>query len=211
MGLTIHWQQAGSAAVPQKNITKCLEFAKEVGKSAGWEVLAEWDEYRNADEFQSDTEGRKPFSGMVRTRGISLWPHKDSESIMISFVGNRLGRLEAYGGGSKYQYDRFFCKTHYAGFETHKAVTKFLHAIHNNFVSLKVSDEGDYYGIWDDVAGKKAFGEYVAFVHGFGKTLSEALGVTPDMIISSHDSTDGWKDELVDHYVDKLNNKEDVK
>lgn len=217
MGLTIHWEAKNKEAfIDPKVARQCVEFVKEIAQREKWQILAEWDETVNPSEYKKngtwngkkfvDTEPSKRTE--TQTIGISVLPHKDSESICISFDldSGKMMKYDDYGH-SKYSYNSQFCKTHYAGFNTHRKVCRLLQAIDKHFVPLEVSDEGDYYGVWDDKKGKGNFGEYVAFVKGFGDMFTKQLINNGDNveIYKSEDHTDGWKEEYIDHLAKKFN------
>lgn len=219
MGLTIHWEAKDPKAfIKPEDAIACVEFVKEIAQREGWEILGEWDDVVNPSDYQKQAlwvnDRQVPQSSSrrtsTRTIGISVHPHPDCESVAISF-DLESGKMVEYVdyGHSKQAYTSQFCKTHYAGFPTHRKVCRLFEAIDKNFVHLEVHDEGDYYGIWDDKKGKENFGEYVAFVHGVGQQLKQEFGGENVEVYSSEDNTDGWKEEYVNHLAKEIKNRKE--
>jgi hypothetical protein len=214
MGLTIHWEQKNpKEKIDIKKATECIEFIEFIAEKAGWEVLGKWNEVVRLDRYEmpDHREARlpQPSGGIARQMGISVHPHPDCESVVISFdtTNGKLRHYYDFGRPDQIGWimDSTFCKTHYAGFAVHKQVCRLLEAISKRYIELEVSDEGDYYGIWDDEKGKKVFGEYVAFVKGVGDQIKNNFG--GDNVIDSHDSTSGWKEDYIDHLAEEFKNK----
>lgn len=214
MGLTIHWQQKNKQEkIDLKKAQECVDFVEFVAKHEGWEVLKKWNKVIKIDDFEvpawrEDEGWEKPRGGIARNIGISVHPHKDCESVVIAFdtTNGKLLHYRDFGGGRKGWIDYSeFCKTHYAGFKVHKKVCRLLAAIDKMYIPLEVSDEGEYYGKWDDEHGLKVFGEYVEFVNSVGQQLADNFGA--QNIHAAKDNTDGWKEDYIDSLIQKFKEK----
>jgi hypothetical protein len=204
MGLTIHYSALDKKAYIQpETARRCVALVEQVAELENWELCKKWEETVDPSQYEKDRDDthnkpKRKRSNSSRTEahttGISVIPHPDSEAVVLAFDLDS-GKLAQYVefGNYKQAYNEFFCKTHYAGFDTHKKVCYLLQAI-DRLVPLDVDDEGGFYGVWNEEKGRENFGEYVAYVHSFGKVLKDAFGDNENVqISSSEDVTSGWK------------------
>lgn len=215
MGLTIHWEQKDKdQIISDETARQCIDFVKDIANREGWEIFAEFEEVIDTDRFEApdwrNTVMKKIPENVpkqLKQFGISVQPHKDCETVLLSFAGGKLRHFNDFGQPERTGWisDSQFCKTHYAGFATHRKVCRLLQAIDKHFIPLEVSDEGSYYGIWNDEKGQKRFGEYVAFVKGVGDQLTNTFG--GENVLDQHNNTDGWKHDYIDELARQQQNK----
>ncbi len=87
-----------------------------------------------------------------------------------------------------YGYERFFCKTQYAGVKIHVLVCKIIELTEKYIEYSKIYDEAGYYGTGNMQTATEAFWESAAQIKALGEKLKEvAKGVglegSPDTII----------------------------
>jgi hypothetical protein len=113
----------------------------------------------------------------TRKKGIWLNIHPKCETLEFSFdlTTLELADYERYdhSPGVVYGYEGFFCKTQYAGLQTHILVCKIIKLAEKYINFSNINDEGDYYHSKDVEKAEKAFGESTAMIEDFGKILKD--------------------------------------
>jgi hypothetical protein len=124
MGVTVHWQ---GSLLGNEAYSALVSRARLFAVERGWpiqeidptdKVLA-----RVIDELPVDYEGP--------THGIVLWPHPDCEPVVLEF--------------DRDLFTQEYCKTQFAGADVHIEIVNLLRLLTPYFVSLRVTDEGEYW------------------------------------------------------------------
>ncbi|MFH1648445.1 MAG: hypothetical protein ABIA11_01775 [Patescibacteria group bacterium] len=138
-----------------------------------------WNSRYTKEVRKAFRRGKSPgFSINTRKKGIWLDVHPKCEILEFTFDVNTL-ELAGYqkydhSPGVIYGYDGFFCKTQYAGLQTHILVCKIIKLAEKYIDFSNINDEGDFYHSQDIETARKAFGESTAMIESFGKILKEA-------------------------------------
>lgn len=183
MGLTIHYSNGKAKSLEKVN--ECLAFVEQVAKSIPCE-------YTVIDEQLTgiliDIPNKKnPQNGKnvtVRQKGIVVILDKGSEPFWCIFNTDTLEfcRHEQYPHDKKHVHKwGFFTKTQYAKnfLFAHTTICRLLETIKKQYVTgLKVEDEGEYFGKWDNAHLQKVYEEYSGLISSFGKALDK-LKITP--------------------------------
>ncbi len=125
MGVTIHFEgQLKSDNDFESVMTKAKNFA--LKNDIPYEFFPESFKKlsRVKDEQNWDYEGP--------AKGIRIQPGQNCDPLWLEFDKNN--------------YIQEFCKTQFAGIDTHIQIISFLKEIQSNFIELQVTDEGEY---WD--------------------------------------------------------------
>lgn len=206
MGLTIRWNQKNKTA-KLEDFNKAVEEMKEFAIKNDVKIYEEGEDVVSNIRGLSEDEGLLDF---VAYKYISFNPHKDSEPINVCYdiTNSRLRRIDKIkrddGSTDQWYQNGFFCKTQYAGFETHKKVVAMLKIL-NKYIPLEVYDESEYYETGNEEKARQAFGENMELILKIGGMLKNTFGT--DKVVSSKDKTKSWHNDYLDH----LNKEKNVK
>jgi len=151
MGITVHYE---GTLRSERDLEAVLGLVRGEADAAGWAVedVASDDATleRVIDEEERDYKGR--------VRGLVVRPHEEAEPLHFVF------------GDDLFMQD--YCKTQFAGVETHIAVVALLRKLAPHFRRLDVIDDGE---LWDtrDVRRLRALME------GFDKALAVLVAEHP--------------------------------
>lgn len=137
-----------------------------------------WETKYTEEVRRAFKKGKRPeFSINTRKKGIWLNIHPKCETLEFTFDLNtlELADYERYdhSPGVVYGYNGLFCKTQYAGLQTHILVCKIIKLTEKYIDFSNINDEGDYYHSKDIETARKAFGESTALLESFGAILKE--------------------------------------
>ena len=172
MGLTIHY----SGKIKPARIDECLNALESIAKKNHWQYERHDDKPATKYERQGKTGQFIPVEHLCKTISLILDP--GCEWLTFDF-DKKTGKLQN------------FCKTQYSEnfIATHHLVCKILEMVRDKFVpNLDVSDEGDYFGIWDREKLGATIEEWDKMVMGISRALQESwgddnvIGAGPDMI-----------------------------
>lgn len=135
-------------------------------------------ETRYADEVRNTFKrGVRPtFHINTKQKGICLNIHPECETLEFSFdlqtlelanysIIDERNPWEIWGSGG------FFCKTQFAGFETHKTVCALIKMTERYIDYADIYDEADFYQTLDEEKTKQEFSDMTARIQDFGKLL----------------------------------------
>jgi hypothetical protein len=177
MGLTVHY--SGGRAASRDKIDECIAFLANVAQKlpCQYQIVDEkltgiLDDWSNPKSKQNG----KPVS--IEYKGISLFLDQGSEPLCFGFDYNTLEFCSyfTYRADGRLGKGGFFCKTQYAQnfLQTHHLTCKLLQRIQEKYVSdLKVSDDGEYFGNWDQDKLKVTFEEWSGIISAFGKAVDK--------------------------------------
>ena len=142
MGLTIHYQ---GQLQSETAYAAFIKFVEEYAEAHAWPAhpipIARRERVRmlqpedpDAPEFEDFYDGP--------TQGISLLPHPDCEPLDFEF--------------DRDLYMQNWCKTQFAGPETHAAILQLLHETEGMFEMLDVQDEAGFWDVPDTTESRKA-------------------------------------------------------
>lgn len=152
MSITIHYQ---GTARSERDLSTILDTARGFAEQVGW-PSARIEEPNGTLERVVDEEERD-YHG--RVRGLVLHPSADAEPFALLF------------GDDLFLQD--YCKTQFAGTETHVSVIALLREISPYFDQLEVIDEGEF---WES----RDLPRLRALFAGFDTTLSNYLAENPN-------------------------------
>ncbi len=126
------------------------------------------------------TEGRQPqFHIDTSMRGISLDLHPQCESLEFIFDLKTLELANYQTSQDRPRvvlgYNGFFCKTQFAGFDTHITVCKIIKMTERYIDYSSIDDEAGFYYQQDTAKAQKEFDDMAERIESMRKTLS-ALG-----------------------------------
>jgi len=111
----------------------------------------------------------------TKRKGICLNLHRRCETLEFTFdLGTlELANYETYehSPGIVYGYNGFFCKTEYAGFETHQMVCKIIKMAERYIDFSDVYDEAGFYHSRDEEGARRAFGDSAVTIERLGSQL----------------------------------------
>src|SRR5450432_3563935 len=149
MGVTVHYEGTLRSA---RDLDAVIAIVCAEAEAATWsvervigdDVVLE----RVIDEEERDYHG--PVTGVV------VHPHADAEPLHFVF------------GDDLFMQD--YCKTQFAGLETHVAVIALLHKLAPHFESLAVFDEGEF---WDTADATVLQSHFHSFEEALSRLISE--------------------------------------
>jgi hypothetical protein len=124
MGITIHYR---GRVADVSHIDVAVDTAVAAAERRGWAARR----FANARATVPRTSPEREWEYAGPTRGVVITPHEQSEPLCLEFDGD--GVVED------------FCKTHFAGADTHMAVIELLRELQPALESLEVVDEGEYW------------------------------------------------------------------
>lgn len=149
MGVTIHYRGKINDV---KNVDALTDEMIDFAGSLGWKhtrLDEDWSKPNTAKlvhkEDGTHVEGHAPL------RGVILRPHKESESLSLTFNADGLlvdiiGMVWIAEGGRIAEEQLLFTKTQFAPLEVHIAIIKLLRHLKTRYISdLEVRDEGSYW------------------------------------------------------------------
>lgn len=129
MGVTIHFSgKLGSSAALDQLISHVSSFAAK----HGWQVWPIEEDSATLNRVINEVD--VDYVGPIR--GIGVQPHANAEPLQLEF--DRSFFVQDY------------CKTQFAGSETHKKVVELLRHIQRFFIGLDVYDEAEYWETGDE-------------------------------------------------------------
>jgi len=122
-------------------------------------------------------KGKNPAFFIDTTRkGICLNIHPRCETLEFSFDLKTIELANYYtvkGSAGIFGSNGFFCKTQFAGFETHRTVCALIKATELYVDYDEIDDEAKFYGALSDKEAKASFDEMNDKIATFGKMLKE--------------------------------------
>jgi hypothetical protein len=151
VGVTIHFEgRPRESSALGRVVASASRFAVQ----AGWQSEA----ISDSDTRLSRVRGEKPWDYREPTEGLTLYPHEWCEPVRLEF--DRDGYVQE------------FVKTQYAPATVHVRVVDLLHLLADEFESLEVDDEGEYWDTSDVVALER-------HIDACNRALADILRTTP--------------------------------
>ncbi len=149
MGVTIHYRGKINDV---KNVDVLTDEVVDFAQTLGWRSQR-WDEDWSQPNTARVTHTEKgiKIEGHAPLRGVTLFPHKESEPLSLTFepggyLVHILGMVMIADGQLKPEESWMATKTQFAPIEAHISIIKLLQHLKKRYISnLEVEDEGGYW------------------------------------------------------------------
>ncbi|UOE37011.1 hypothetical protein [Chryseobacterium oryzae] len=124
MGITIHFE---GKLKNNENFDLLIRKVIEFSQFENWEYFQFENDNKILERVRNDEDW--DYEGL--TKGIQVQPHENSEPLNFEF--------------DKDLYIQEYCKTQFAEIETHLKIIELIKVIQDNFETLKIFDEGEFW------------------------------------------------------------------